>query len=98
MSTANDRTPEQAPHYVPEDGGPEQHWDRAWKLYREAWFVLNVTKYVERYRRKNGLADLRKARHYLDKLIELEGADVQACRGAGCPHGTNTEACEQCSS
>ena len=29
-------------------------------------------KYVSRWRDKGGLDDLRKARHYLDKLIELE--------------------------
>lgn len=54
-----------------------QHWDRMWRLYREAWFVGNITKYVERYRSKDGLKDLHKARHYLDKLIELETAAVE---------------------
>lgn len=34
----------------------------------------NVIKYVSRYKDKNGLQDLQKARHYLDKLIELEAA------------------------
>lgn len=71
--TANQRTSEMAPHYDKGEGA-EQHWDRAWKLYGEAWFVLNVTKYVERYKGKNGIADLRKAQHYLQKLIELETA------------------------
>ena len=32
----------------------------------------NVIKYVCRYRAKSGIADLKKARHYLDMLIELE--------------------------
>ena len=32
----------------------------------------NVLKYVSRWRHKSGLNDLKKARHYLDKLIELE--------------------------
>ena len=32
----------------------------------------NVIKYVMRYRAKNGLEDLKKARHYLDYLIERE--------------------------
>lgn len=32
----------------------------------------NVIKYLCRYRDKNGVEDLRKARHYLDKLIEVE--------------------------
>lgn len=34
--------------------------------YREA----NVIKYVVRFKNKNGLEDLKKARHYLDMLIE----------------------------
>lgn len=74
--SANEQSKQQAPHYAQsEDKGCEQHWDRMWKLYREAWFVGNVTKYVERYRSKNGIDDLKKARHYLDKLIELEEAE-----------------------
>lgn len=32
----------------------------------------NVIKYVTRYKAKNGLEDLKKARHYIDMLIELE--------------------------
>lgn len=35
----------------------------------------NVIKYVSRWRDKGGVNDLRKARHYLDKLIELETKD-----------------------
>jgi len=30
----------------------------------------NVIKYVSRYKRKNGIADLKKARNYLNKLID----------------------------
>lgn len=30
----------------------------------------NVVKYVSRYKTKNGVQDLQKAKHYLDKLIE----------------------------
>jgi hypothetical protein len=37
------------------------------------YFQGNIVKYVTRFRRKDGLKDLEKARHYLDKLIELEG-------------------------
>lgn len=36
------------------------------------FFEGNVVKYVTRWRGKGGVEDLRKARHYLDKLIELE--------------------------
>lgn len=32
----------------------------------------NVIKYVCRYKAKNGLQDLKKARHYIDLLIKLE--------------------------
>ena len=31
----------------------------------------NVIKYVSRWRDKGGIADLEKARHYIDKIIEL---------------------------
>lgn len=36
------------------------------------YFEGNVIKYVTRWRAKGGLEDLRKARHYIDLLIELE--------------------------
>lgn len=36
------------------------------------YFEGNVVKYVSRWRKKNGVADLEKARHYIDLLIELE--------------------------
>ena len=32
----------------------------------------NVIKYVTRWRDKNGIADLKKARHFIDLLIQLE--------------------------
>ena len=31
----------------------------------------NIVKYVSRWKDKGGLDDLKKARHYLDKLIEV---------------------------
>lgn len=34
----------------------------------------NVIKYVSRWRSKGGIDDLRKAKHYLEMLIEFEGA------------------------
>jgi hypothetical protein len=37
------------------------------------YFEGNVIKYVSRWRAKNGIEDLKKARHYIDLLIELEG-------------------------
>jgi hypothetical protein len=56
--------------------GGEQHWDRVWRLYGPGYFVGCITKYVERYPMKNGIQDLEKARHFLDKLIELEKAAI----------------------
>lgn len=32
----------------------------------------NIIKYVTRHKDKNGLEDLKKAKHYIDLLIELE--------------------------
>jgi hypothetical protein len=33
----------------------------------------NIVKYISRYKEKNGVEDLKKASHYLQKLIEVEG-------------------------
>ena len=37
----------------------------------------NVIKYVSRWRAKNGLKDLEKAKHYIELLIELESANKE---------------------
>lgn len=59
-------------HYVTKAVQP---WDvmQAWMSHEEfAGFLRgNVIKYIARYKDKGGVADLQKARHYLDKLIEL---------------------------
>lgn len=36
------------------------------------YFEGNVIKYVTRWRSKGGVADLEKAKHYIDMLIEFE--------------------------
>lgn len=59
-------------HYKKKLG--EQHWDRIWRLYGHGYFVGCATKYLERYKDKNGVEDLKKALHYVQKLIELEEA------------------------
>ena len=47
-----------------------QPWD--FIVYNELGFLEgNIVKYVARYKQKNGVDDLKKARHYLDKLIEI---------------------------
>ena len=38
-----------------------------------SYFEGNIVKYISRWKSKGGIEDLRKARHYLDKLIELNG-------------------------
>lgn len=40
-----------------------------------ASYWCNVVKYILRFQRKNGVEDLKKARYYLDKLIEEESND-----------------------
>lgn len=51
--------------------GGEEHWDRVNRLQLD-YFQGQITKYVERWKKKNGVEDLRKARHFLDKYIEIE--------------------------
>ncbi len=38
----------------------------------------NVVKYVSRWRNKNGIADLEKAKHYIELLIELATKEESA--------------------
>jgi hypothetical protein len=38
----------------------------------------NAVKYLSRWRHKNGIEDLKKARHYIDKLIETETERARA--------------------
>lgn len=40
-----------------------------------ASYWCNIVKYILRFQRKNGVEDLKKARYYLDKLIEEEEND-----------------------
>jgi hypothetical protein len=55
--------------------GGEEHWDRAWRLRYDP-FQYIITKWVERWRDKDGIQDLEKARHALDKYIEVARADA----------------------
>jgi Protein of unknwon function (DUF3310). len=50
--------------------GGEEHWDRVHRLGLD-YFQAQITKYVERCWKKNGMEDLKKARHFLDKYIEI---------------------------
>lgn len=40
------------------------------------YFEGNVIKYVTRWKAKNGIADLQKAKHYIELLIDLEIAEM----------------------
>lgn len=48
-----------------------QPWDVI-QANEMGFFDGNVLRYVMRYKEKNGVEDLRKAIHYLEKLIEIE--------------------------
>ena len=37
----------------------------------------NVIKYITRYKNKNGLEDLKKAKHYIDLIIEMEYSEKE---------------------
>lgn len=50
--------------------GGEEHWDRVWRLNLD-YFQAQITKYVERHKEKGGIADLKKAGHFIEKYIEL---------------------------
>lgn len=48
-----------------------QHWDYV-LLNNIPYMEAQIIKYVSRWRGKNGIQDLEKARHFLDKLIAWE--------------------------
>lgn len=66
-------------HYKKE-GFPE-HWDIVWE-YDLDYFQGQITKYVMRWKKKGGINDLEKARHFLDKYIELIRASEASLQGA----------------
>jgi hypothetical protein len=71
MSTANDFQ-EGGTHYK----SGYQHWDFMLDTYGTMWLVACASKYVARWRKKNGLEDLRKARHYVTKYHEAVSASA----------------------
>lgn len=50
-------------------GGTQQHWDMVVQHDLD-YFQGQITKYVMRWKAKNGLQDLEKAQHFLEKYIE----------------------------
>lgn len=53
-----------------------QHWDWAVDNFGPEYLAAAVTKYVVRWRTKDGLKDLRKAQHYLEKLLEKHAQEA----------------------
>ena len=39
----------------------------------EAFCTGNAIKYLYRWKKKNGIEDLKKAKYYIDKIISIEG-------------------------
>lgn len=71
------------PYYKPNKGGSVELWD----LYyhpaltsdpRLTAYLSNILKYVYRYKKKNGLEDLKKARAYLKKCQQIINTDPPA--------------------
>jgi hypothetical protein len=46
-----------------------QHWDMV-SLFKLDYFQGQITKYVLRWKKKNGVTDLEKAQHFLEKYLE----------------------------
>ncbi len=74
-ASANDRQVGGS-HYA----GGVQHWDMI-ELYGVGYLEGCATKYIQRWRLKNGVQDLRKALHYIQKLRELHNAGRRVPRG-----------------
>jgi hypothetical protein len=52
-----------------------QHWDFVAANDLD-YFQGQITKYVTRWKKKNGMQDLEKAKHFLEKYIEIEKAKL----------------------
>lgn len=87
MGIANDRQIG-GDHYKQYNNG-EEHWDRVYRLNLD-YFQGQITKYVERWRLKNGVQDLEKARHFLDKYIELNSGVGKTSPEKSCATGAAT--------
>lgn len=74
-ASANDRQVGGS-HYA----GAYQHWDFVHDLNLDYWQAC-ASKYVTRWRKKNGLEDLAKAPHYMEKRKELKRSTNVASHG-----------------
>ena len=57
-------------HYKSGDVRAQEHWDIV-RFHNLDYFQGQITKYVMRHKLKNGLQDLKKAAHVLQKYIEI---------------------------
>jgi lipopolysaccharide biosynthesis regulator YciM len=63
--------------------GTIQHWDFVVAQNLD-YFQAQITKYVSRHKKKNGLQDLEKAKHFLEKYIEVvQSAENENVFGGG---------------
>lgn len=69
MSSANERQVGGS-HYKAHGTAELQHWDVV-TIFKLDYFQAQITRYLFRWKDKNGLEDLEKARHYMDKYIEV---------------------------
>ena len=53
-----------------------QHWDYVVANQLD-YFQGQITKYVTRWKHKNGVTDLYKAQHFLEKYIEVIKAELE---------------------
>lgn len=53
-----------------------QHWDFVYANDLD-YFQGQITLYITRWKKKGGLQDLEKAKHFLEKYIELETAKLR---------------------
>ncbi len=66
-------------HYKSKNG--LQHWDLV-EMFNLGYLIGCATKYLFRWRNKNGVEDLRKAVHYIEKQIETEEKKQDDYKGA----------------
>ena len=57
-----------------------QHWDLI-EMHGIGYLEGCATKYLTRWRKKNGRQDLEKAAHYIEKLLELHRDEHREARG-----------------
>tara|TARA_R110002020_G_scaffold406973_2_gene617084 strand:+ start:443 stop:700 length:258 start_codon:yes stop_codon:yes gene_type:complete len=69
---------------------PIQHWDYV-VANNIPYLEAQVIKYVSRWRRKNGMQDLDKAQHFLEKLIEVNTPKDERLAEAECDYNPNQD-------